>query len=193
MRSSWWERNRVGVDRESGSVILTRQGQIQVAAKGEPSNLRRVDARELPEWVRTELGSAPAALSFSHSQSGWRLAVDVTHFNDAAVLSALVESVRLRSVVADDGQMMTQLDMAVRHNGRQHLAVRLPAGAEVWSAFVDGQPVRPARRGDSILLALERNGPGGLPIPVELTYVGGVQFPKSGGMVELISPSSMRR
>ena len=48
--------------------------------------------------------------------------------------------------------------------------------------------MRPSRRGESILLALERSGTGEAPIPVELTYVAGVRFPKSGGTVELVSP-----
>jgi hypothetical protein len=70
----------------------------------------------------------------------------------------------------------------------QHLEVELPAGARVWSAFVAGQPVRPASQGGKVLLPLERSGADGAPVSVELTYVGSQKFPRGKGDVKLASP-----
>jgi hypothetical protein len=104
------------------------------------------------------------------------------------VLQALADSVHLRSVVAEDGQAMTHMEIKVRNNGRQSLSLALPEGAEVWSAFVDGQPVRPTRRNDRLLLPLEKVGTDDSPIAVELTFVGKVGFPRTSGRVKLASP-----
>src|SRR5262249_50921669 len=104
-----------------------------------------------------------------------------------ALLQALVETAHLRSVVADDGQVITQMDLAVRNNGRQHLELTLPASAKVWSAFVAGQPVRPAQRGGHLLLPVEASS-SDAPVSVELTYVSNGRFPRSGGQVDLVSP-----
>jgi hypothetical protein len=41
------------------------------------------------------------------------------------------------------GQVVTRLQYQVRNHLKQYLAVRLPKGAELWSAFVAGAPVKP--------------------------------------------------
>ncbi|HKQ38502.1 MAG TPA: hypothetical protein VJ063_10525, partial [Verrucomicrobiae bacterium] len=109
-------------------------------------------------------------------------------FGQAAVLQALIDSVILKTVVADDGQMMTEMALKIRNNGLQHLEIELPAQTRVWSAFVAGQPVRPAQRGTRLLLPIDRTAAQDVPMPVELTYVGLERFPKGKGGVELSSP-----
>jgi hypothetical protein len=104
------------------------------------------------------------------------------------VLQALIDSARLTTVVADDGQMMTEMALSIRNNGLQHLEVELPPGAKVWSAFVAGQPVRPTTRGGKLLLPLERSGADEAPVSVELTFVGSQKFPRGKGDVKLVSP-----
>ncbi|MBI3418071.1 MAG: hypothetical protein HY043_22505 [Verrucomicrobia bacterium] len=177
----------IGAERETGALGFFVQGQLQLLPKEASEQLLRIDARELPEWA-TERPAGAAILSYRYLRPGWRLAVNARHFEDAALLQALVDNVRLRTVVADDGQFMTQMELSVRNNGRQNLAITLPAGATVWSAFVDGQPVRPARSGEQLLLPLERSGVDDAPIPVELTYVAAGKFPRTGGLVDLVSP-----
>jgi len=92
-------------------------------------------------------------------------------------------------LVAEDGQMMTEATFSVRNNGRQFLEVALPAGAQVWSAFVAGQAVRPTLREGKLLLPLERTGSDEGAISVELTYVSAQKFPATRGNVEMISPA----
>jgi hypothetical protein len=78
--------------------------------------------------------------------------------------------------------------MAIRNNARQYLEVTLPKGAEVWSAFVAGQPVRPSRRDGKLLLPMERSD-GDAPVAVELTYVSREPFPTRSGKVNLQTPA----
>ena len=68
------------------------------------------------------------------------------------------------------------------------MEVTLPAGAQVWSAFVGGQPVRTSQRGGKVLLPMERSG-GDATVPVELIYVSDCKFPGSSGLVKLASPA----
>lgn len=177
----------VGVERETGAIGLYAQGQLQLAPQQTSEQLLRIDARELPDWAKDRPAGAPA-LSYRYVRPGWQLVVEARRFEEAAVLQALAEKVGLRTVVADDGQWMTQLEVVLRNNGRQSLAIALPDGATVWSAFVDGQPVRPAQQGDRLWLPLERTGADDAPIPVELTYVGRLPFPRRAGHVQLASP-----
>ena len=94
----------------------------------------------------------------------------------------------LTTVVADDGQVMTEVSLSIRNHGRQYLEIELPEKTTVWSAFVAGEPVRPSRREGRLLLPLERNTASDAPTAVELTFVGQDKFPKTRGSVALISP-----
>lgn len=177
----------VGVERETGAVGLLTQGQFQLAPKDTSDQLLRIDARELPAWATAAHPGHPV-LSYRYLRPGWRLGLEVRRFQDAAVLQGLVDSAQLRTVMADDGQQMTQMELSIRNNGRQNLAVALPRNARLWSAFVDGQPVRPARRDDQLLLPLERPTTADIPIAIEVIYVGRVDFPRVAGRVQLDSP-----
>ncbi|MBM3878200.1 MAG: hypothetical protein FJ387_00510 [Verrucomicrobia bacterium] len=177
----------VGVERETGAIALLAQSQLQLIPAPNSQHLLRIDTRELPDWASPHAGGPPV-LSFRYLRPGWQLPLQVRRFEDASVLQGLIDQLRLRTVIADDGQHMTQLELRIRNNGRQQLALVLPAQAEVWSAFVDGRPVRPARSGAALLLPLERAQSADSPIPVEMTYVGTVSFPRTSGTLELISP-----
>ncbi|HSH93959.1 MAG TPA: type II secretion system protein, partial [Roseimicrobium sp.] len=180
----------LNVERETGSFTLLAKAPLQLVEKSLAGDLTRIDARELPSWskvTRGGRGEVPV-LSYRYLRPGATVNVAMQRFTDAAVLQALVEQVRLSTVVADDGQMMTELSLSIRNNGRQHLEVELPAGATLWAAFVGGEPVRPGLRGNKLMLPLEHSGAESEPVSVELTYVGAGTFPKNRGRMELISP-----
>src|SRR5439155_3008443 len=118
-------------------------------------------------------------LVYRYLRPGYKLALEARRFAQAEVLQALVDNVRLTTVVADDGQMMTELALAVRNNGRQFLEVTLPKGAQVWSAFVAGEAVKPSLREGKLLLPLERAGDAA--VPVHLIYVAAEKFPRTQG------------
>jgi hypothetical protein len=180
----------VGVERETGSVAILAKPPLQVSEKAASTELMRIDARELPEWAAAYASGAKGeqvVLAWRYLRPGWKLAVTPQRFAEAAVLQALVDSARLTTVVADDGQMMTEVSLSVRNNGRQFLEVELPPGAKVWSAFVNGQPVRPTKQGGKLLLPMEQAG-GDAPLPIEFTYVAADKFPKRQGSVAFASP-----
>jgi hypothetical protein len=83
---------------------------------------------------------------------------------------------------------MTDMSLAVRNQGRQHLEIELPKGATVWSAFVAGQAVRPSVKEGKLLLPLEHSVGDDAPISIQLVYIGSSQFPVKRGDFELISP-----
>lgn len=174
-----------GVERETGLLAIVARPPLQVSERN-AQDLKRVDARDFPEWA----GRADDAtvLAFRYVRPGYKLALEARRFDEAEILQALVDSVRLTTVVADDGQTMTEMALELRNNGRQFLEVELPAGATVWSAFVAGQPVRPSRRGGKLLLPLEQSGADDASVSIELTYVGTNAFPKTHGAVGFISP-----
>ena len=173
------------VERETGYFVVSAKAPLQVSDAG-AADLQRVDATDLPDWAN--VSGSTATLAYRYGKPSARLALDVRRFDDAAVLEALVDSAQFTSVVADDGQMMTEMALSVRNNGRQFLEVELPASAQVWSAFVAGQPVRPSLRDGKLLLPIQSSGDDNGALAVELTYVGTNVFPKARGEVGFVSP-----
>ncbi|MEI8122942.1 MAG: hypothetical protein WCI20_12910, partial [bacterium] len=175
-----------GVERETGWLAIMAPPGMKLEPGKLNSDLLKADVRDLPEWA----GSAPdsgAAIVCRYLRPGYKLALTAQRFEEAEVLQALVDRVQLTTVVAEDGQMMTEMGLSIRNNARQFLEINLPAGAQVWSAFVSGQPVRPSRRNGTVLLPMERSG-GESTVEVSLTYVGSGTFPRRKAQVQLASP-----
>ena len=174
-----------GVERETGLLAISAKAPLQVS-EASAADLQRVDAGDFPDWAGNP--DDAMALAYRYVRPGYKLALDVRRFDEADVLQALVDSAQFTSVVADDGQMMTEMSLSVRNNGRQFLEIALPAGANVWSAFVAGQPVRPSLREGKLLLPIQQSGADDGTVSVELTYVGTNTFPRDRGNIGFASP-----
>ncbi|NQU11382.1 hypothetical protein HQ590_11360 [bacterium] len=174
------------VERETGVVAINAQPPLRVTEHEAGADLLSIDAREVPEWAGRSDGAA--VLAYRYLRPGYRLALTAERFEEAEVLQALVDSARFATVVADDGQLITEMTLQVRNNGRQYLELKFPDQAQVWSAFVAGQPVRPSRRDGKLLLPLERSV-GDAPVSVQVIYVGVTGFPAVRGQVELTTPT----
>jgi hypothetical protein len=177
----------LGVERESGTLAIRARAPFQVSEKTVGGDVVRTDVKDLPAWAGQ--GEEATVLAYRYLKPGYALDIGVQRFEDAEVLNALVDKADLVSVISEDGQMMTELTLSVRSSARQHLEMRLPPGAEVWSAFVNGIAVRPSVRDQTLLLPLERAGADDQVVRVELTSVGHVQFPHKRGVVQLVSPT----
>ncbi len=177
-----------GVERETGllAISVPQSGTPLQVSELNAADLQRVDTGDFPDWAGSP--DTATALAYRYARPGYKLALNVQRFDEAEVLQALVDSAQFTSVVADDGQMMTEMSLSVRNNGRQFLEVELPAGAKVWSAFVAGQPVRPSLRDGKLLLPIQQSGADDGATAVELTYVGTNAFPRTRGTVGFISP-----
>jgi hypothetical protein len=176
----------LNVERETGILALSVPARLSLDPKNLSSDLLRLDKNDVPSWAGTP--SEPPVLVVRYLRPGYKLGLKVEQFEDAEVLQALAENVRLTTVVAEDGQIMTEMALSVRNNARQYLEMELPETAQVWSAFVGGQPVRPSRKNGKLLIPMERTGVD-LPVEVELTFVGATIFPSQKGKVSLVSPA----
>ncbi|HEV2329453.1 MAG TPA: LamG-like jellyroll fold domain-containing protein [Verrucomicrobiae bacterium] len=173
------------VERETGLIAVSTHAPVQVA-KLNAENLQRADSGDFPDWAGNPNPST--ALVYRYVRPDYKLTLDVRRLDSANVLQAIVEDAQLTSVVADDGQMMTDMSLFLQSNGRQFLAIGLPAGATVWSAFVSGQAVRPGVQNGKLLLPIEQSAADDGSIAVDVTYVGANAFPRGNGQVRLDSP-----
>jgi hypothetical protein len=174
-----------GVERETGLLAISAKPPLQVS-EVHAADLQRMDTGDFPDWAGRS--DTATAMTYRYARPGCQLTLEVRRYDEAAVLQALVDSARFTSVVADDGQMMTEMSLSVRNNGRQFLEIELPPGSTNWSAFVAGQPVRPSLRAGKLLLPIQQSSADGGAMAVELTYVGASAFPHAHGTVGFVSP-----
>jgi hypothetical protein len=183
----WKGIEALDTERETGYVAVGTRTQLELGLRPTGTDLMRLDTQDLPPWAGQPEGDL--VMVWRYLRPGFDLTLSARRFVSAGMLQALITEARLTTVVAEDGQMMTELGLAVRNNGRQFLAVTLPPRSELWAALVSGQPVQPGRAGDQLLVPLERSLESEVPALVQVTYVTEGPFAARGGFMELVSPA----
>jgi len=162
-----------GVERVKGWVGIDARSALEISA-GQVVDASTVDVRELPTAI---LGQTtwPVLLGFKYRKEGWTIPLDIRQHADVDMLVTIVDSLAATSVMTRDGRRMTQLVYSMRNNRAQFLRLKMPEGAEVWSAFVGGHAVKPAKGEDGrLLVPLARSQASGgalASFAVELVYV----------------------
>ncbi len=145
----------LAVEREAGFVAVSAEGAEVDLSLGE--GVLPADPSEIPADVQAFGGNAVVACKYSGAPG--TVVVAVTEHADAAVLTAIIERLNATTVVLEDGTEALWLDLAVKNNRKQFLKLALPEGdVEIWSLLVDGDPARPKRSDETVLVPLPRGG-----------------------------------
>lgn len=152
----------LNTERDTGGVA------VEVLGAGEIKDLKtqgleNADATELGDYFAARQSPSMAAFHFrsSDAKAPRSLAVDIARYAQQAVLVANIEEARYRVLVSKEGKSLVQAQYAIRNNQKNFLKITLPSGAAIWSASVNGKPVRPGESKDgSLLLPLEKSRAG---------------------------------
>jgi len=142
----------VGVPTLSVSGADVEQGHIAVealtAAEVQPiaaEQLTAVDIDELPrQLVLRTTNPILLAYKYSRREPPHRLVLSVTRHGRVETQEAAIDRAEYRTLITRDGLSVTVARFWVRNSRKQFLRVDLPEGSEVWSAFVNGRPEKPA-------------------------------------------------
>jgi hypothetical protein len=158
------------VERETGVLAIQAKGSVEVAVP-ESQGVQALDPQELPPAL---WGQAEHPLLYAYRHTGRPvLSLAVTRHPDVAVLTTTVDLANALTMMTKRGETVTRVQYHVRNRVKQNLSVRLPEGAELWSTFVAGEPVKPVRLPEGgYRLPLRRSGNGGDAdsILVEIVY-----------------------
>ena len=162
-------------ERETGGIAVDVVGEGEIA-RPEPRGLEPADPSDLGDIIAGRESPSMAAFRFTPLAAGAprALTVNVTRYTAKAVLVANVEEARYDALVNDDGKLLVRARYAVRNNQRSFLAVALPPQAVLWSAALDGRPVRPGVGATGSVLLPLRKGSAGQEAPtfvVEVMYL----------------------
>jgi len=159
----------VGAKQERGQLAVATSDSLEVTA-GALEGLTRIDVKEVSDTLRSNT-VFPILLAFRYHQHPYQASLNVTRYEDLAVLNAIAEAGELVTIVSRQGELLTRAAYAIRANKKQFLGVVLPDGSTLWSCIVDGRSVKPVEgTNGQLLVPLATTKGAEQPILVELVY-----------------------
>src|SRR5437899_10466693 len=86
------------------------------------------------------------------------LALEWTRFPDSSVLAAVAERAVVTTLVTTEGRSLTEIKLTIKNQAQPFLKVALPQGANILSAEVAGEKVKPVEGPDGNRVPLLRAG-----------------------------------
>jgi len=169
--------------RETGELLV--EGAVAMELKAtESGGLRRMDVREAGAITRS-LSHFPLQAAFRYNRRASeapKLQLEWRQFLDALVLSAIAERATVTTLTNIEGRTLTEVSLRVRNHAKPFMKIELPAGAQLLSAEVEGERVKPVEGADGTRVPLLRAGlDSSKPYNVSFVYYSsGSRFAKSG-------------
>jgi len=148
-----------GAQRETGELLVEGMGAMELKAK-ESGGLRRMDVREANAITRS-LSHFPLQAAFRYNRRAAdapKLEVEWQQFSDADVLSAVAERATVTTLTNIEGRSLTEVTLRIRNHSQPFVKIELPPGAQLFTAEVAGQTVKPVEGTDGIRVPLLRAG-----------------------------------
>src|ERR1700704_3589654 len=126
----------------------------------ESGGLRRMDVREVGAIAKS-LARFPLQAAFRYNRRQGdipKLQLEWTQFPDSAVLSAIAERATITTLTNVEGKSLTEVTLRIRNHAQPFVKVELPAGAQLLSAEVEGERVKPVLGVDGSRVPLLRVG-----------------------------------
>jgi len=181
----------IGAERESGFVAVETRDSLEVNVASS-DGLTFIDSTEAPAAMRSR-SRYPVLYSFRFGKHPFTAKLSVIRHADVPVLDAAIDTINLVSIFTDDGKSVTRVIYEVRNNKRQYLKLDLPEKAEVWSAYLDDEAVKPAvNEKGQVLLPLKKSEAGGdrVSFTTELIYYAPVDKLEKRGKITTIFPKA---
>lgn len=163
----------IGVERETGYFGIAAATNVELAVN-KIENATTIDVKELPSAIWSSTAN-PILLAFKYLNHPFSIAIDVTKHEELPVLVAAIDSGDYSTLYTEEGKSLTKVVYQVRNNVKQFIHLVLPKNASLWSTFVSGRPVKPAKdKNGDILIPLEKSQLSGenlTQFPVEIVYL----------------------
>ena len=140
---------------DRGVIGIEAVGGVEVTPTA--AGAEQMDVRELPSSVWRQ-ARRPVLLAYRYGAAGAAVTLGIVKHEDVEVLVAVSDVCEAATTFTPDGKVVTKMMYVVRNNLKQFLVLKMPAGADLWSAFVDDQPVTPSRNAKGeVLIPLKKS------------------------------------
>jgi len=152
-----------------------------------PAGWRRADWTTIPHSLRKNARNFTPEICLRVAEPEGPLSLSVTRDDLADILKLHVTSCKLLTVFSHTGNTITSVDMDIRVVEKSTLRIRLPGGATLYNAFVNGESVSIINEEDVFLFHVVSNPFNNGPARVSFVYAipGGE---RTIGKLSLIAP-----
>jgi len=175
----------IGAEREKGYFGLAAATNVELAVN-KIDRVTLIDVKELPAAIWSSTAN-PILLAFKYLNHPFSIVIDVTRHEEVPVIVAAIDVANYVTLQTDEGKSLTKAVYQMRNNVKQFIRLVLPKNATLWSVFVSGKPVKPAKdKSGNILIPLEKSqfkGEDLAQFPVEIVYLD--KLPKMGWLGSL--------
>lgn len=156
-----------GVARNVGFMGVETRTQAEVLLK-DIQKARMIDIKELPAIIRSD-ASSPLIYAIRYLEQPYILDFKIKEREPMALDPAVADYIKYTHVISPEGKVLVQAQMTVRNSQKQFVTMELPKGAQLMSAFLDGESIKPSQGEEGkILLPLKRQS--NQPFNVEVIY-----------------------
>ena len=140
----------IGTVREIGFIGIELNTSAEVIIT-ESEGLDETAIQKLPAQLVNK-SVKPLIHAFKYLKHPFSLVLDVKKHEKIGVPVAAISSANVVSLFTEDGKIVHRLVYQVRNSAKQFLEITLPENSDVWSVFVDNQPVESSLNGKGKLL-----------------------------------------
>ncbi len=145
-----------GSERTKGWLGVESSGNLEIEEKA-VGDATAVDVRSLPASILGLTGQ-PILFGYKYIGTSPSVALNVAEHDEVEVLVTLADQIVASTMWTREGRRLTSVRYQIRNNRRQFLSLKLPEGAELWSASVASKAVQPVKAEDGqVMVPLVRS------------------------------------
>ncbi|MDY7031213.1 MAG: DUF308 domain-containing protein [Thermodesulfobacteriota bacterium] len=130
--------------RETGFLGITLNTSAELIVT-KIDGMEKIAPQKLPARLINK-SAKPIMLGFKYLKHPYHLALEVKKHEKVSVPIATINSASAVTLCTEDGKVVHRLVYQVRNSAKQFLEIQVPKEADVWSVFVDNQPVESSLR-----------------------------------------------
>jgi hypothetical protein len=141
---------------EQGYTLVTSAYQFQVKPADISPGLLPLEIGEVPPEYRL-FSDAPVLAAYRYSARPFHLTLTLSPLAQGDSLNQIVDRASLETRISKEGQAVTSVRYFVKNRGNPHFRLTIPAGAQLWSASVNGAEAVPVSDGAASLIPLPQS------------------------------------
>ena len=136
------------------------------------------------------------SLQFVHQsfQPGWDARLALTYAQETKRLEAVIDLLSMRTFISKSGRCVYEVTLSLQNRAEQFIELMVPEPLRLWSAEVDGQPVKPVYPKGAglgrVAIPLVKTTVAGLPFEAKLFFAGNLGMKLKSG--EKVKPPAIQ-
>jgi hypothetical protein len=177
----------LNVIRQEGLIGVGVFNSIEINPLDHSSNVLMRDKRELPEWFSDQ---GEVIHVYQYLSDNYRIALEMIRHKNISVLNALITTADVKSMIRDDGKMVSTMNLNVRNRGEQFLRVQWKKEYQLWSVYSNGEPSRPSMDSltNELLIPLKRASDRAIENSIQISWLSKQKPFKIVGSQEIMYP-----